>query len=74
MLRMYVMDFDGQWDLRLPLIEIAYNNSYQASIEMALYEALYGGKCVSPLWWKIGERQLSGSELVQITLEKVPII
>ena len=74
MLRMCVMDFGGQWDLHLPLIEIAYNNSYHASIEMAPYEALYGRKCRSHLCWEIGERQLTGPELVQVTSEKVPII
>ena len=45
MLRMCIMDFGGQWDLYLPLIEFAYNNNYHASIEMAPYEALYGRKC-----------------------------
>ena len=74
MLRMCVMDFGGQWDIHLPLIEFAYNNSYHASIEMAPYEALYGRKCRSPLCWEVGERQLTGPELVQITSEKVPII
>ena len=74
MLRMCVMDFGGQWDLHLPLIEFAYNNSYHASIEMAPYEALYGRKCRSPLCWEVGERQLTGLELAQITSEKVPII
>ena len=71
---MCVMDFGGQWDIHLPLIEFAYNNSYHASIEMALYEALYGRKCISPLCWKVGERQLTGPKLVQVTSEKVPII
>ena len=70
---MCVMDFGGQWDLHLPLIEFAYNNSYHASIEMAPYEALYGRKCRSPLCWEVGERQLTGLEWVQITSEKVPI-
>ena len=74
MLRMCVIDFGGQWDLHLPLIEFAYNNSYHASIEMASYEALYGRKCRSPLCWEVDERQLTGLELVQVTLEKVPII
>ena len=58
----------------MPLIEFAYNNSYHASIEMAPYEALYGRKCISPLCWEVGERQLTGLKLVQITSEKVPII
>ena len=70
---MCVMDFGGQWDLHLPLIEFAYNNSYHASIEKAPYEALYERKCRSPLCWEIGERQLIGPELVQVTSEKVPI-
>ena len=74
MLRMCVMDFGGQWDSHLPLIEFAYNNSYYASIERASYEALYGRKCRSLLCWEVGERQLTGPELVQITSEKVPII
>ena len=49
MLRMCVMDFGGQWDWHLPLVEFAYNNSYHASIGMAPYEALYGRKCRSPV-------------------------
>ena len=60
--------------MHLPLIEFAYNNNYHASIEMAPYEALYGRKYISPLCWEVGERQLTGTELVQITSEKVPII
>ena len=73
-LRMCVMDFGGQWDIHLPLIEFAYNNSYYASIEMNPYEALHGRKCISLLCRGVGERQLTGPELVQITSEKVPII
>ena len=75
MLRMCVMDFGGQWDWHLPLVEFAYNNSYHASIGMAPYEALYGRKCRSPVCWEeVGERKLAGPELVQITSEKIPII
>ena len=73
MLFMCVMDFGGQWELHLPLIKFAYNNSYYASIEMAPYEALHGRKCKSPLW-EVGEKQLTGSELIQIIPEKVPIL
>ena len=42
MLRGCVMEFTGCWDRYVPLIEFAYNNSYQVSIDMAPYEALYG--------------------------------
>ena len=41
---------------------------------MTPYEILYRRKCRSPLCWDMDERQLIGSELVQITSEKVPII
>ena len=40
--RACVIDFNGSWDDHLPLIEFAYNNSYQSSIQTAPYEALYG--------------------------------
>ena len=56
MLWMRVMNFGGQWDIHLPLIEFVYNNSYHASIEMAPYEVLYGRECRSPLCWEVGER------------------
>jgi len=32
MLRTSVLNFPGNWDRHLPLVEFAYNNSYQASI------------------------------------------
>ena len=54
------MEFRGSWDTHLPLMEVAYNNSYQASIGMAPYEALYGQKCSIPVCWdEVGERKLS---------------
>ncbi|KAI3463786.1 hypothetical protein Pfo_020449, partial [Paulownia fortunei] len=51
MLRACVLDFQGQWSKFLPLVEFSYNNSYQTSIGMAPYEALYGKKCKSPIHW-----------------------
>ncbi|KAL5824754.1 hypothetical protein ACOSQ3_020817 [Xanthoceras sorbifolium] len=56
MLRSCVIDFEGSWIDHLPLIEFAYNNSYQVSIDMAPYEALYRRKCRTPLCWtELGE-------------------
>ena len=40
-----VLDLKGSWEEHLPLVEFAYNNSYQASIQMAPYEAVYGRPC-----------------------------
>ncbi|KAI3761239.1 hypothetical protein L1987_51651 [Smallanthus sonchifolius] len=42
MLRACVIDFGGNWDSHLALIEFSYNNSYHTSIDMAPFEALYG--------------------------------
>ena len=75
MLRACVMEFKGSWDNYLALIEFAYNNSYQSSIGMAPYEALYGRKCRTPVFWdEVGERRLIGLEIVQDTTEKVNMI
>ncbi|GJV50385.1 putative reverse transcriptase domain-containing protein [Tanacetum coccineum] len=46
MLRAYVIDFGGNWDVHLPLPEFSYNNSYHSSIQCAPFEALYRRKCV----------------------------
>ncbi|KAA3453025.1 pol protein [Gossypium australe] len=72
MLRGCVLDFGGSWEELLPLAEFAYNNSYQASIKMAPYEALYGRRCRTPTCWtELGERQMLGPELVAETENKV---
>ena len=56
-------------------MEFAYNNSYQSSIEMAPYKALYGRKCRTPLCWdEVGERKLLGPEIVQVATYKVKVI
>ncbi|GJY83268.1 putative reverse transcriptase domain-containing protein [Tanacetum coccineum] len=44
MLRACVIDFGGNWDVHLPLVEFSYNNSYHSSIRCAPFEALYGRK------------------------------
>ncbi|KAL3510631.1 hypothetical protein ACH5RR_030032 [Cinchona calisaya] len=75
MLRACAIDFKGNWDEQLMLIEFSCNNSYHSSIGMAPYEALYGRKCRSPLYWdEVGERRLTGPELIQITVDKITII
>ena len=75
MLRLCVLDFQGNWETHLPLVEFAYNNSFHASIGMAPYEALYGRKCRSPVCWtEVGERQILGPEIVQLTTDKIKVI
>ena len=71
----YVLDLKGGWDENLPLVEFAYNNSYQASIQMAPYETLYGRPCRSPICWKeVGERSTTSPDLIRDTSENVDLI
>lgn len=75
MLRACALDWAGRRDQHLPLVEFAYNNSWQASIGMAPYEALYGRRCRTPICWdEVGERKLEGPEIVQETNDKVMVI
>ncbi|GKV06387.1 hypothetical protein SLEP1_g18287 [Rubroshorea leprosula] len=61
MLRACVLDWKGSWDQHLSMAEFAYNNSYQSSIRMAPFEALYGRRCRSPVCWtEVGERSILG--------------
>jgi hypothetical protein len=55
MLRMYVMDNQTHWEKYLPLVDFSYNNSFQSSIGMSPYEALYGRPCRTSLSWEILE-------------------
>jgi hypothetical protein len=72
MLRSCALTFRDQWDECLPLAEFSYNNSYQESIKMAPFEALYGRRCRTPLnWSEPGERWFFGVDLVKQTEEKV---
>ena len=75
MLQECVLDHKGSWEEHFPLVEFSYNNSYQASIQMAPYEALYGRPCRSPLCWtEVGESSITGPDLIRDTSEKVSFI
>ncbi|XP_073289893.1 uncharacterized protein [Primulina huaijiensis] len=70
LLKACVIDFQGSWEPKLPLVEFTYNNSYQASIGMAPYETLYGRKCRSPVYWdEVEERVKIGPDIVSQTAE-----
>jgi hypothetical protein len=59
----------------LPYAEFSYNNSYQASLKMSPFEALYGRKCRTPLYWdQTRERQFFGRKLIQEAEEQVRMI
>ena len=75
MLRSCVIDYEGSWDRHIPLVEFVYNNSFQSSIRMAPYEALYGRKCRTPLCWtELRGKKIIGLDLIQETEEKVKVM
>ncbi|WVZ81008.1 hypothetical protein U9M48_028435 [Paspalum notatum var. saurae] len=61
-----------------PLGEFAYNNSYQKSLDMAPFEALYGRRCRTPLNWSnqvsvehgLGEKSYSDKRRRPLVFEK----
>ncbi|GKD20525.1 putative reverse transcriptase domain-containing protein, partial [Tanacetum coccineum] len=72
MLHAYAIDFEKGWVNHFPLVEFSYNNSYQASIKAAPFEALYDRKCRSLVCWaEVGQVQLTGPEIVQETIKKI---
>ena len=59
----------------MSLAEFSYNNSYQESIKMAPFEALYGRKCRTSLnWIEPRERIYYGIDFVTEAEKQVCII
>ena len=70
-----VLDIKGSWVEHFPLVEFAYNKSYQAGIQMTPYEALYGRSCQSSVCWtEMGESSTTGPKFIRVTSEKVDLI
>ena len=75
LLRICILDFGGSWEDHLPLVEFSYNNSFQSSIGMAPFEALYGRPCRSPsCWLESGEKLILGPDSVRDSSEKIYLI
>jgi hypothetical protein len=75
MLRACAIDCGKNSDKYLSLAEFAYNNSYQSSLKMAPFEALYGRRCWTPLnWSQPRERENFGPNLVTEAERKVKLI
>jgi len=60
------------WDKSLPYAKFSYNNSYKQSLKMAPFEALYGRKCRTPLFWnQNGETQVFGTDVLRHAEQQV---
>jgi hypothetical protein len=75
MLRACVLSYGAKWEDCLPFAEFSCNNSYQASLQMAPFEALYGRKCRTPLnWSETRESQVFGPDIIKEAKEQVQLI
>jgi len=74
-LRTCALQYGDSWDTNLPYAEFSYNNIYQTSLKITPFEALYGRKCRTPLFWnQTEERQVFGPDSLRIAKEKVQFI
>nr|GFA29677.1 transposon Ty3-G Gag-Pol polyprotein [Tanacetum cinerariifolium] len=74
MLHSCALEWTGNWDEYICLVEFAYNNSWHASIKCAPFEMLYGRKYRAPICWdQVGEYVIKGPEMIEVTNEKVAI-
>jgi hypothetical protein len=72
MIHACVLNYGLKWDKHLPLVGFSYNNSYQESIRISPFEALYGRSYRTPLSWsESSERIIFGPDIVIEAEEKV---
>ncbi|WVZ52809.1 hypothetical protein U9M48_003831 [Paspalum notatum var. saurae] len=66
MLRACAIQYGTSWDKCLPYAEFSYNNSYQASLKKSPFEALYGKRCRTPLFWnQTGEKRVFEPDIIR---------
>nr|GEU50176.1 hypothetical protein [Tanacetum cinerariifolium] len=69
--RAYAINFGGNWDTHISLVEFSYNNSHHSSMKCAPFEALQRRKYRMPIAWaEVGERKLIGPKIIQETTDK----
>jgi hypothetical protein len=75
MLRDCALQYERSWDKSLSYAEFSYNNSYQESLKMALFEMLYGHRCRTPLFWsETGEQKVFGHDILQEVEKQVRMV
>ncbi|WVZ80413.1 hypothetical protein U9M48_027886 [Paspalum notatum var. saurae] len=75
MLRACAIQYGTSWDKCLPYAEFSYNNSYQASLKKSPFEALYGKRCRTPLFWnQTSEKQVFGPDMIQDAEQQLRIV
>jgi hypothetical protein len=66
MLRACALQYGRSWDKSQLYAEFSYNNSYQESLKMTLFDMLYGHRCRTPLFYcETRERKVFGLDKLQ---------
>jgi hypothetical protein len=75
MLRACALQCGRSWDKSLPYAEFSYNNSYQESLKMALFEMLCGHRYRTLIFWnETGERKIFGPDIMQEAEKQVRMV
>jgi transposase InsO family protein len=75
MLRAYALQYGRSWDKSLLYAKFSYNNSYQESLKMALFEMLYGCRCRTLLFWsEAREQKVFGPDNLQEAEKQVHMV
>jgi hypothetical protein len=75
MLRACALQHRRSWDKSLLYAEFSYNNSYQESLKMALFEMLYGCRCQTTLFWsEAREHKVFGPDILQESDKQVRMV
>ncbi|WVZ52174.1 hypothetical protein U9M48_003258 [Paspalum notatum var. saurae] len=71
----HFIPYGTSWDKCLPYAEFSYNNSYQVSLKKSPFEALYGKRCRTPLFWnQTGEKQVFGPDIMRDAEQQLRIV
>ncbi|WVZ89534.1 LOW QUALITY PROTEIN: hypothetical protein U9M48_035918, partial [Paspalum notatum var. saurae] len=75
MLKACAIQYGTSWNKCLPYAEFSYNNSYQASLKKSPFEALYGRRCRTPLFWdQVGEKQVFGPRIIEDAEQQLRVV
>jgi hypothetical protein len=75
MIRACALQYGRSWDKSLSYAEFSYNNSYQKSLKMALFEMLYNRRCRTLFFWsEAREQKVFGPDILQEAEKQVHMV
>jgi hypothetical protein len=75
MMRACALQYERSWDKSLSYAEFSYNNSYQESLKMVLFEMVYGRRYQTLLFWnETRERKVFGPDILQEAEKQIRMV